>query len=936
MKKRQVNERVNLIKVASDEEITPFAKILFWFVVVCAILAAFIGLGLGATAFAKINGNDLPTKPLPDPLLIGSFNATGNGYIAGNLIVGENIFNKKRANTRIPPEFQATKLTVHGSANVSGNLVVNGTTTFNNATINTLHVSGSTHIELITATNLTVTELSSLNMVEANEAVVSNLNVTNIFQITNKQRTVVNVGATRPFKTISAALARFNHQHMGDVLIKMDKGTYYDNIDIGSNASSSHTLVYSNNLKAATGISIVGDERGHVGITYIDGLPLEYPSQQFNYVVSTSTGKSFKAVGANFDANGQRLSILPITVNDGVSDITDGCESPYVNGLSMPGKAVLIQRGECSFSQKASFAIAYNASAVIFYQNSDAAPIAVDGSFVNTLAVMISRLDAQILQTEMINNSSMTVSIVPAPTVIFGFLRGTINLIHPNGDLTKLLVNVSGGNPDFEAMGVVQGDHVTLVASSDGSTEKRPVFNRLVVLSVTGNQITFTSPASVLSHGIYDSITFLPNVQILAVNPNIPTLQISGAAGLSLEGVAFVSNPEFVSNEQLRCVNLDGLVSLVASKIVIDVSLRSMNTPVFLNNGARLYIDSPEGYPFYSVIGSALVDASGSEFWGSFVWSVGAQGSAIFAYFGSVIKILNSLQISNFNGLNLVISSALYVFSLSSIHFSGSVRIVSGGAGSPYIGCFQKTSVLAESTVFIHDNKFLGTNVGISLVNEAFMFTRVSPLIQNTLVGISVGYSSLYKSASIGSLQSTIINSAFAPYIIGDNSVFSVFYSSSNAQNTQQHLLPSFQPFIDHAFETHIFSGSFVMDRSMNISTFFSGIYPYVGKKYTLINVNGMSHAITLTGIGTFFEAPGLSGSVNKFTFGNVTNTKVQLYVRSTQRVVIEDVSGTGSFSLVAKRDQPHEPGDTAHAESMYTEYLSHVTEHACVSANFI
>ncbi len=78
---------------------------------------------------------------------------------------------------------------------------------------------------------------------------------------------------------------------------------------------------------------------------------------------------SYSAIEGSF---GEAISAIPVSgevaiVNDGVFNpyITDGCEEDFVNASEIEGKVALVDRGGCFFEQKASFAEASGAIALI-------------------------------------------------------------------------------------------------------------------------------------------------------------------------------------------------------------------------------------------------------------------------------------------------------------------------------------------------------------------------------------------------------------------------------------------------------------------------------------------------------------------------------------------------------------------------------------------
>jgi hypothetical protein len=68
-----------------------------------------------------------------------------------------------------------------------------------------------------------------------------------------------------------------------------------------------------------------------------------------------------------------------VDVNDGVSPVTDACETPFVNAAAVAGHIALIDRGTCTLVQKAVNAQAAGASGILFVHNVAGTPGTVSG-----------------------------------------------------------------------------------------------------------------------------------------------------------------------------------------------------------------------------------------------------------------------------------------------------------------------------------------------------------------------------------------------------------------------------------------------------------------------------------------------------------------------------------------------------------------------------
>ncbi len=69
-----------------------------------------------------------------------------------------------------------------------------------------------------------------------------------------------------------------------------------------------------------------------------------------------------------------------VLANDGVGTTSDGCESPWVNAASVAGKVALVDRGTCTFTQKATNAQAAGAIALLVVNNVAGDPPAMSGT----------------------------------------------------------------------------------------------------------------------------------------------------------------------------------------------------------------------------------------------------------------------------------------------------------------------------------------------------------------------------------------------------------------------------------------------------------------------------------------------------------------------------------------------------------------------------
>lgn len=92
-----------------------------------------------------------------------------------------------------------------------------------------------------------------------------------------------------------------------------------------------------------------------------------------------------------------------VRVNDGVSPTSDGCESPFVNAAAVAGKIAVIDRGTCTFAQKAINAQAAGAIAMLIVNNAAGPAPAVGGSAptVTIPVASVSQADGGAIETAM-------------------------------------------------------------------------------------------------------------------------------------------------------------------------------------------------------------------------------------------------------------------------------------------------------------------------------------------------------------------------------------------------------------------------------------------------------------------------------------------------------------------------------------------------------
>lgn len=99
-------------------------------------------------------------------------------------------------------------------------------------------------------------------------------------------------------------------------------------------------------------------------------------------VASGALDAEFLAVQATFGTplTTTGFTAQAVDVNDGVGTVRDGCESPFANAGAVVGRIVLIDRGTCTFSQKALNAEANGAAGIVFVNSVPGSPSTVSGN----------------------------------------------------------------------------------------------------------------------------------------------------------------------------------------------------------------------------------------------------------------------------------------------------------------------------------------------------------------------------------------------------------------------------------------------------------------------------------------------------------------------------------------------------------------------------
>lgn len=162
-----------------------------------------------------------------------------------------------------------------------------------------------------------------------------------------------------------------------------------------------------------------------------------------------------------------------------------------------------------------------------------------------------------------------------------GTLNAKVTLSNLGNTLT---VTASVGNsPSFSAAGLIPGDIFSV--QIDGIIEER------TIVSVSGNTITYDG-VSLDNINIGTSISFFPNVTVIASNPDFILIVLSGA--IEVTGVRFVMDPQ-LTNQSLYATYVEGNSILYASRILIDARNNQIGNALLTFAGGQFLVNLADG-----------------------------------------------------------------------------------------------------------------------------------------------------------------------------------------------------------------------------------------------------------------------------------------------------------------------------------------------------
>lgn len=739
-----------------------------------------------------------------------------------------------------------------GSATIS--TLSSTTISAGTAAVNTLSAAA------MTCTSATITLLESVSAT-ITTIMANDVTVSGSLRLTDMSKKIINVGPTRLYKTVSAALHQFNKLHVGDVEIRLDRGSYVDTINLGTNSSVSGSL------------SILGDTRSFIGTTFTVGRPSvsgENPDI-FRYQVTTSVPGlgPFRAVGAEYDIETPSVSGSGQLYGDGPGgSATDGCTASAPGTFT--GKIAIVERGTCDFVTKSTNAEAAGALATIVFQNVADDPVRF-GLYQAVLrprvSVMISRADATALLAGIAANSSLVITITQiAPSPVFW---------PPAFGDNALQVSTPGTNPDFSAWGVVPGDEV--VISVDASTRMRRT-----VASMSGGMLVFTAPLNQQFSRVGTSLTFLPSVSIAPLPGSTAPggMTVHSGSAVSVDGIRFLPDGgtnrggvtiEHSSSATLaRCV-FDGSDFVVRQGSTASLpggggggggGCTSLNGMVHIHDNSHVRADT---FHVLASIGPVSIQrASSLHVEGLFqtVWTGVIMSDASLT--------ANTLAMSNYSS---TLYPALYMDRQSRASISH-MQFLGTGLDQTWIAAWLKH--------------------GSSLATEVFSArTHKTAIVAQDASRVSIANSTEYLSD----------NPELPKYQISPGSTYSEYARTSGSEEERIISHTRANSYLNHAHEIQ------TINNSTTPIFVWTGIQQesvvgyerlFVGRTFTLINLNSVAHTLDIGSSSRFVHV-----NANRYTFPIQPGSCIRFTVLSPTlvHVCVIPPSGTFSSSLPAKRE---------------------------------
>lgn len=418
--------------------------------------------------------------------------------------------------------------------------------------------------------------------------VVEDLTVTGDLIIQDMTDRIIPVGPTRTFKTVTEALAQFNGRHAGRTTIKLDKGKYVDEIDIGSKFSAS-ARINLDGIDQTTGLRIVGDERKIAGHTFVNGLK--------NINIDSSIGVSISFNNPAFttvpidrtqDARYNPVLTFPYSLSGELVFGGVAC----ANNAGWTGKIVIAERGVCGFSAKTFSAQNSSALALIVY-NTGGSAISLGGtpSFTVTMPTFsIGESDGRnIVESLAAATSPVTVTIAGTypRTPVFGTDKGTV-LFESTANPLQLKVTITDApagsslfQPNFQVENLEAGDKIYFVHDLYSTTDDPDFWNfhNATVVSVLNNVITFTAPVATEVFLPGTAMVISPNVAIQSTPlGRVSPLRVSHSA-VQVEGI------RFEGSDTTKSLQIPSIIA------VYDGNIELKNVFSFGNRGSNVALD---------------------------------------------------------------------------------------------------------------------------------------------------------------------------------------------------------------------------------------------------------------------------------------------------------------------------------------------------------
>ena len=706
-------------------------------------------------------------------------------------------------------------------------------------------------------------------------------------QITNKERKVLYVGATREFKTVSEALCQFNGRHITGTTIRVDPGVYDDNIEIGNNYTAGMQVGLPDNAYT-DGLDIIGDTRPLSGLTFTHGAPNLVPDQGITEIRTNVAGLGPITV-SDFASFTSYNGVPPVTATGKGAPSSDivQCTPAPVNYYA--GQIAIISRGACGFFAKMTNAINAGAVGMIVYTLPGQGYVGMvggtDGLYTQP-ALSVLYDDGQAL----LQNPTAQITIGSFFALPLGDNGATVTLSHPGGANT---VKVDAGNlnpVNFLELQLAVNDEIIEFVPTPSASGSSSINILHRITNITADTLTLDTPLTAAFGKSGSSITFIPNVVFTGViGKQKPIVSIQNS-GITFEGVTFgllregetTAGPLVAVNSH---VNMVGCVLYGGSRAFMSLFQSSLYS-----------IGREQELGAFTIIAVRTVVEYHSTLSLDFLSYL---GDSLIAFHKSIVDI-NRLNLIQGNSLNLPDQSPLTIYDSATLTVRETLYMLRYSAASPAIEVSRHGGALISNLILtgpVQD----GQGIGI-LVREQAKFQVESASITGSDICILADGQSRVLSAE-GQVE--LINCTTHNQLIMSDAVYSEYfnygtfgditYTANNVYSVvTNETLSSAHP------NQIINTGSDLVNIEFNPYSEFAGRFYYVGKSYTISNFDGLPHSISVVDDGfNKFSGEGVPTGTVKYTFPSAVTT-VRFEIVGFENAVIYAPSGT--FTLGAKK----------------------------------